>query len=187
MHFHASNLLKGKLPVVGSKGFSFNALSDCVLKTFETHGEAIQDISSILVDENITYYNVHPKNLLGLNDNSIVRGMISSYAKDDSDDILYYPVAAIAYNNELQSVQPYLSVNDDLEVVSCNFDFIDEDKVKVPTGCTAICADVFAPSEEFKNRILSLDIPHTIQAIGDNAFNGNEAMTMLSIQDNTSF
>ena len=51
----------------------------------------------------------------------------------------------------------------------------------------SICADVFAPDDENKYELSAVIIPNTITSIGDNALRGNEALAVISVQDNALF
>ena len=53
----------------------------------------------MFIDDNITYESVSPSNLLGMNDNSLVKSMLSTYDEEDPSIIVYDPIEAIVYEN----------------------------------------------------------------------------------------
>ena len=53
----------------------------------------------MFIDDNITYESVSPSNLLGMNDNSLVKSVLSTYDEDDPSIIVYDPIEAIVYEN----------------------------------------------------------------------------------------
>lgn len=102
-----------------------------------------------------------------------------------------YPTVynGIVISGEMTQIQPFLIINDQLHVVSCDFRKAVDPHIDIPQGCTTICADAFNPpldiaafaDDESTYSIFSINIPNSISSIGDYAFANNAKMHALSI------
>lgn len=100
-------------------------------------------------------------------------------------------VKFLVVSGELEDIPDYLSVDDDLNVISCDMSgFYDEDgggQIELLYGFISICANAFEPGESTETVLTSLVIPQTVSAIGDYAFSGNKSLEMVDIELGTDF
>lgn len=100
-------------------------------------------------------------------------------------------VKFLVVSGDLDDIPYYLSVDDDLNVISCDMsEFYDEDgggQLELNYGFISICANAFEPGESTEKVLTGLVIPQTVSAIGDYAFSGNKSLEFIDIEIGTDF